>query len=277
MTNRSEPVFEQAKKGNIDAFQELFSEFHQQLKSYLYRLVTDRHDAEDLAHDTFVKSFDKISSCRGLTSFKSWVFSIATHLAFDHLKKYSRWKPNAQDLSKQLAIDNPDVFKEIQMAGQNTQYNAYEIIEHIDFCFTCISKVLPLEQQVALLLKDVYDFPVGEIEEILSKSNGVVKHLLIDARKTMRKVFDNRCALINKNGACHQCSELTAFFNPRQDQQVALMKLNFTKHMEKYDSEKLLELRTALVKNINPMYSKGADLQEAIMICTRKAIGEINY
>ncbi len=30
--------------------------------------------------------------------------------------------------------------------------------EHIDYCFTCISKTLPIENQVALILKDIYDF-----------------------------------------------------------------------------------------------------------------------
>jgi RNA polymerase sigma-70 factor (ECF subfamily) len=39
---------------DIKAFHKLFVQFQPQLKSYLYRFVTDRNDAEDLAHDTFI-------------------------------------------------------------------------------------------------------------------------------------------------------------------------------------------------------------------------------
>jgi RNA polymerase sigma-70 factor, ECF subfamily len=152
---------------------------------------------------------------------------------------------------------------------------AYEMKEHIDFCFTCVSKTLLIENQVALILKDIYDFSVKDICLILDKTEGVIKHLLIDARKTMTDIFDNRCALINKNGACNQCSELNGVHNPKQNQQAELMKLELVKASKKFNREELFELRTQLVKVIDPIRGKGADLQDIIMKCTRQAIGEI--
>ena len=65
--------------------------------------------------------------------------------------------------------------------------------EHIDYCFTCMSKTLPIENQVALILKDIYDFQIKEICLILGKTEGVVKHLLNDARNIMTGIFENRC------------------------------------------------------------------------------------
>ena len=211
-----------ALNGDINAFQELFSEFQHQLKSYLYRLVTDRNDADDLTHDTFVKAFDKISTFKGNSSLKTWVFSIATNLAYDLMKSYKRWSADAQDRSKALAIGNKSVSDAINLVSYASGEGAYEMREHIDFCFTCISKTLPIEQQVALILKDIYQFSVAEIALILENTEGIVKHLLIDARKTMIGIFDNRCALVNKNGVCNQCSELNGVHNPKQNQQQAL-------------------------------------------------------
>ncbi len=264
-----------AINGDINAFQTLFATFQQPLKSYLYRLTTDRSDAEDLTHDTFVKAFDKVSTYKGTASLKTWVFTIATHLAYDHLKKQKRWLPDAQDQSKALAgsdIRIRQAFSALNNAGGE---NTYEMKEHIDFCFTCISKTLPIENQVALILKDIYDFSVNEISLILEKTEGVVKHLLIDARKTMTTIFDHRCALINKNGVCNQCSELNGAFNPKQNKQEALMKLELVKASKKFDREQLYELRATLVKAIDPTRGKGADLQDLIMKCTRVAIGEL--
>jgi RNA polymerase sigma-70 factor, ECF subfamily len=266
---------QKALNGDINAFQQLFAEFQQSLKTYLYRLTADRVYAEDLTHDAFVKAFDKISSFKGNASIKTWVFSIATNLAYDHLRRNRRWLPDAQDQSKALAKSNATIGRAFHMVNEASGEGAYDMKEHIDFCFTCISKTLPIEQQVTLILKDVYDFPIQDICIIIERTEGVVKHFLHDARKTMTAIFDNRCALINKDGICNQCSELNGVFNPKQDQQAELMKLDLVKASKKFDRDELYTLRTTLVQAIDPLRGKGSNLEQLIMKCTRQAIGEI--
>src|SRR5580704_4619457 len=92
-----EDLLKKALTGDINSFQTLFAEFQNQLKSYLYRLVTDRNDVEDLIHDTFIRAFDKIATYNQASSFKTWTFKIATNLAYDHLRKSNRWPVDAQD------------------------------------------------------------------------------------------------------------------------------------------------------------------------------------
>ena len=274
MENRKK-ILGEAVKGDINAFQSLFAEFQPQLKSYLYRLLTDRNDTDDLTHDTFVKAFDKISSFKGKSSLKTWVFQIATHLAYDFLNKRKRWSPDAQDRAKALAGSSEYIRKLFEMTNRNSTKGKYEIKEHIDFCFTCISKTLTLEEQVAIILKDIYGFSRNEIARILNKTEGVVKHLLFNGRKTMADIFDNRCALINKNGTCHQCTELAGIYNPKQAERAELMKIKLVKEAKHEPNEKLYQLRADLVSAIDPLNSEGADLQDVIMQCTRLAIDEI--
>ena len=266
----------QAQNGNIDAFYQLYAEFQPQLKSYLYRLLTDRNDVEDFAQDTFVKSFEKINTFKGTSSLKTWVFQIATNLVRDFLRKKKRWPINAQDKAKELATNEPAIPEAFGRVHQYSPNGRYEIMEHIDFCFTCISKTLPLEQQVVLILKDVYGFSRKEIALIIDKTEGVVKHLLFDARKTMTNIFDNRCALVNKEGTCHQCTELSGYFNPKQKLQEKLLEIEMVKKAKRVDKDDLFRLRSKLVSSIDPIRSDGADLQDVIMQCTRKAIGEID-
>jgi len=269
-----EDILKLAIGGDINAFQTLFAEFQNQLKSYLYRLLADRNDVDDLTHDTFIKAFTKISTFNQDSSLKTWVFSIATNLAYDHLRKLKRWQPDAQDRGADLAIGSEEVRKAFWIAHDTSPAGAYEMREHIDFCFTCISKTLPIENQVALILKDIYDFQVKEIGLILGKTEGVVKHLLNDARNVMTDIFEHRCALINKNGVCHQCSHINEIFNPKHDQQAELMKLELVKASKKYNREELFALRTVLVKAIDPLHASGTNLHESIMNCVRTAIGE---
>ncbi|MEO7049226.1 MAG: sigma-70 family RNA polymerase sigma factor [Ferruginibacter sp.] len=270
----SEEKIQLAIAGDINAFQVLFAEFQNQLKSFLYRLLTDREDVDDLIHDTFIKAFTRISTFNHESTLKTWVFRIGTNLAYDHLRKLKRWQSDAQDRAADLAISSDEIRQVFWMVHNTSPEGTYEMKEHIDYCFTCISKTLPIENQIALILKNIYDFQVNEICLILEKSEGVIKHLLNDARNTMTDIFEHRCALINKNGVCHQCSHINEIFNPKQNQQEELMKLELVKASKKYNREQLFTLRTLLVKAIDPLHAVGTDFHEEIMKCLRTAIGE---
>ncbi len=270
-----EDTLKKAINGDINAFQQLFLEFQAPLKSYLYRLLTDRNDVDDLSQDTFVKAFDKIDTFSGASSLKTWVFRIATNLAYDFLRTRKRWAPDAQDKARSLAMSTPEIGEAFAYVHRHSSYGAYDVREHIDFCFTCLAKTLTIEQQVALILKDVYHFSRKEISEIMDKTEGVVKHLLFDARQLMMDIFDQRCALISKNGVCHQCTELAGIYNPKQTQREELLKIKMVAEAESSSKRRLYELRSQLATEIDPLRSKGADMQDIIMQCTRQAVGEV--
>jgi RNA polymerase sigma-70 factor (ECF subfamily) len=274
MENTHDEDLKKAMEGDIHAFQSLFISFQHQLKSYLYRLLANRNDAEDLTHDTFIRAFDQLKSFRAESSLKTWVFQIATHLAWNHQNRRKRWTEDVSEQAKRLVLQHDQLRNQIIEVAETSESARYDMKEHIDTCFTCIAKVLPVENQVAVLLKDVYDFSVQEISTIIHKTEGVVKYLLQDGRKTMTDVFDRRCALVNKNGVCHQCSELNAWFNPKQNQQEERMKLDLVKGSGKYNRDELYRLRASLVRAIDPIRSGGAELQQVLLRCNRIAMGE---
>ena len=85
-----------AKQGDINTFNELFKQYDNSLKPYLYRLLTNREDVEDFYHNTFIKAFEKIDTFQGdVSQLKSWIFTIATRLAINHLNKRKKWKVDA--------------------------------------------------------------------------------------------------------------------------------------------------------------------------------------
>lgn len=272
MEQKETQLLKDALSGNINAFQSLFAAFHDQLKSYLYRLLANRNDAEDLTHDTFIKAFDKLSSFRGESSLKTWVFQIATHLAYNQMQRHKRWTADVSEKAKRLVLENETLRQSIVHVHQSSAQAQYEIAEHIDTCFTCIAKNLPIEHQVTVILKDVYSFSVDEIGQILNKSLGSVKYMLQAGRGTMTDIFDTRCALVNKNGVCHQCSELNGWFNPKQQQQEALMQLDLVKEAAKQNKEELYQMRAKLVRAIDPLRSAGSELQEILLHCNTLAM-----
>jgi RNA polymerase sigma-70 factor (ECF subfamily) len=232
-----------------------------QLKSYILRITASVDDAEDIVHDTYIKALDKLHTFRGESTLKTWLFTIASNLAKDNLRAQRRWVENVTDITREAALSNKEFFQEamhIRMTSPNGQYEAKE---HIAFCFNCISKSLPLEQQLCVFLKEVYEFKVSEVAVILNTTEAMVKYYLHTGRSKMINIFEGKCALINKEGVCHQCSELNGIFNPKQNTQEELMKIDLVKEAEKGDKEHLFDLRMQILRDIDPFKSKASELQ----------------
>jgi RNA polymerase sigma-70 factor (ECF subfamily) len=238
-----------------------FESIRRPLKSYLLRITASVEDAEDIVQDTYIKALEKLDGFRAESSLKTWLFSIASNLAKDNLRSKKRWTENVVDICRSAAMGNQAFFQEAMHIRMNATHGQFEIKEHITFCFACISKSLPLEQQICLLLKEVYDFKVNEIAQIIDNTEAMVKYYLHTGRSKMIKIFDGRCALINKEGTCHQCSELNGIFNPQQKFAEEANKIEMVKEAERGDKEQLFDLRMQIIQGIDPFESAASELQ----------------
>ena len=243
---------------------EMVAEFEsnrRELKSYLLRMTASVEDAEDIVQDTYIKAHASIDSFRGDSSIKTWIFTIAANTARDHLRSKKRWPENVTDICKEAALKNQAFFSEAMQIRQTSPQGHFEIKEHIAFCFTCVSKSLPLEQHIAILLKEVYGFKVREIGQIMDQTEAMVKYYLRIGRDKMTSIFDRRCSLINKEGVCHQCTELNGIFNPKQKAEEELVKIKMVREAAHKDKEELFDLRMQILQGIDPFESDAAELQ----------------
>lgn len=246
---------------NIDQFTKEFEEFRSQLKSYILRMTTSTEDTDDIVQETYLKAHKGLSSFKAESSLKTWVFTIASNLARDLLRSQKRWPENVTDICRDKALSNRSFLEEMMGIRMTSDQGNFEIKEHITFCFGCVSKSLPIEQQVTLLLKEIYGFKVKEIAQIIDNTEAMVKYYLHVSRKRMIDVFDNRCSLINKEGVCHQCTELNGIFNPKQKAQEEIVKIEMAREADNKSKEELFDLRMDIVKGIDPYESDAAKLQ----------------
>jgi RNA polymerase sigma-70 factor, ECF subfamily len=238
-----------------------FETFQGELKSFLLRMTASVQDAEDLVQETYLKARSKIDSFRGESSLKTWVFSIASNLARDLLRSRKRWPETVTDICREKALGNRQFLQEAMRIRQTSPQGNFEIREHIAFCFTCVSKSLPLEGHLVILLKEVYSFKVREISRILQMSEAMVKYHLHVSRSKMIEIFDHRCSLINKAGICHQCTELNGIFNPKQNTQEELVKIEMAREAENRSRDELFDLRMKILQELDPFESGAAELQ----------------
>ena len=69
---------------------ELFEKYYIDVYTYLYTLSHDASLSEDLASDVFLEVVKSISTFRGESDIKTWLFSIARHKWYAYLKKKNR-------------------------------------------------------------------------------------------------------------------------------------------------------------------------------------------
>ena len=85
------------QQGDRDALEELYLIHFDRIYSYLHVSVGNRHDAEDLTTQTFLKMLEKIGSFRWQSApFSAWLFRIAHNLAMDHFRARRRWQPEEE-------------------------------------------------------------------------------------------------------------------------------------------------------------------------------------
>src|SRR5213083_1474993 len=143
-------LVERAQKGDRDALEELYLLHFDRIYSYLHMSVGNRHDAEDLTTQTFLKMLESIGKFKFQAApFSAWLFRIAHNLAMDHFRAARRWQPE-EDVPEPPGSEEPSAEEAaLQAIGRKTML---ELIE-----------TLSPEQQQVLTLKFVFNFGNNEV------------------------------------------------------------------------------------------------------------------
>jgi RNA polymerase sigma-70 factor (ECF subfamily) len=168
-----------AQGGDRGALEELYLIHFDRIYSYLHVTVGNRHDAEDLTTQTFLKMLESIGKFRWQAApFSAWLFRIAHNLSMDHFRASRRWQPE-----EDVPEPEPDESSSAE-AGALEVIGRKSMLELIDD--------LSLEQQQVLTLKFVFNFSNGEAATILGKTEGAVKSLQHRALATLHKKLEQR-------------------------------------------------------------------------------------
>src|SRR5204862_7232812 len=98
-----------AQEGDREALEELYLLHFDRIYSYLHMSVGNRHDAEDLTTQTFLKMLESIGRFLWQSSpFSAWLFRIAHNLAMDHFRARRRWQPE-EDVPEPPLSGQPSV------------------------------------------------------------------------------------------------------------------------------------------------------------------------
>src|SRR5260221_14726741 len=92
------------------SFERIYDEYKTPIYNYVYHLVGNREQADDLPQDTFLKAFKALPKMDANLKLSAWLYRIATNTAYDALRrrKLIGWMP-WQDLDHEPAdTESPD-------------------------------------------------------------------------------------------------------------------------------------------------------------------------
>ncbi|MGH1345804.1 MAG: RNA polymerase sigma factor [Nannocystales bacterium] len=196
-----------ARAGDRAAFDELASAHTRKLRAVIRRMVGHPQDTDDLVQDTLLRAFEKLGDFRGDAKFGTWLCTIGARLSLDYLRTRKRWRLRAQAIAEHQCRTDPKVFEDFTRAMSGPD-DAFDVHEHIAFCFTCVARTLSPQETAALMLRDAIDHSTREAAAALGVSSSVLRHTLARARAHMQDKFEGLCTLVNKQGACWQCESL---------------------------------------------------------------------
>lgn len=159
-----------------DHFESVVAQFERPLAQFLYRFVFRPETALDLAQETFVKAFQNLHRYDSARPFSTWLFSIASNLAKDYLRKHAHI--TTTPLDEALVDGYEPCFRQ-----PDRQLEATELGQALEAAIAS----LPLIYREPLLLRHTAGLSVGQTAEVLGTSDGVVKTRLFRARAKLQE------------------------------------------------------------------------------------------
>lgn len=169
-----------AKQGDLAAFEELIRHHQQGLFLFIYRIVNNSDDAEELAQEAWVRAYKSLKGFKGKSGFKTWLYRIGMNLA---LNFRTRTKP-IEELSEFLPA--PDTYQPEETFRQKQRE---EIVKEALLR-------LSVDQRTAIVLSLYERMSYKEIAEVMRRSVRAVDSLLVRARANLRQFL----ASARKNG-----------------------------------------------------------------------------
>ena len=184
-----------------DSFEGLAERYRSEIQLHCYRMLGSAHDAEDMVQETLLRAWRGLAGFEGRSSFRGWLYRIATNACLDALARRSKDRrvlPQSDgapvDFAPLGAPANevswlgpyPDTALEGIPDLAPGPEARYEMREAVQLAFIAALQELPPRQRAVLLLRDVLGLSAGEASAVLDSSVASANSALQRARATLR-------------------------------------------------------------------------------------------
>jgi RNA polymerase sigma-70 factor, ECF subfamily len=160
---------------------ELYQLHHAAIRAFARRLLGEEAAAEDLVHDVFVIAADAIKGYRGEATLRTFLLSIAVHVAQKHVRAAARRRAAIRRAGTEARdpAPTPDEARRRELA--EALHGALD--------------ALPVEQRVAFVLLEIEERLCSEAACIAGVPESTIRTRLFHAKRRLRDILRKRGAL----------------------------------------------------------------------------------
>jgi RNA polymerase sigma-70 factor (ECF subfamily) len=186
MTEVERALLKRLRDRDERAFRELVTAHRDRVFNITYRMLGNRHEAEDVAQEVFIAVFKQIDTFREESKFSTWLYRVAVNHCKNRIKylarRHDRDRDEINDDTTSGAGANGAIGSPVPSAPDRALEGA-----QMERVLAEAIKSLDPEQRMVVILRDVEDLSIEEICAITDLPDGTVKSRLHRARLALRK------------------------------------------------------------------------------------------
>lgn len=172
-------IIQRIMDGDIEAYRELIQRYQHMIFVFIYKMVNNRTDAEDLTQEVFVKAYEKLSSYRGDSQFSTWLHTLARNKTIDFLRRRK-----FHDSDDQLAYIPSQVHDESPQESLLSKERRREIEE----AFALLSD----SYREVIVLRCTHEYPFEKIAALLGVAESTARVRYLRARQELAKILSRK-------------------------------------------------------------------------------------
>ncbi|GAB6267954.1 MAG: RNA polymerase sigma factor SigW [Smithella sp.] len=188
MDHKSEAeIVAKVLNGDRQAYALLVEEYKTPIYNLAYRMTGNSQDAEDLAQETFLRSFNQLFRYDTKRSFFTWLYTISLNIIRNHLRKNSNRRRN--DFRQGEKISGTGEFDDKRFTSQESQVIDEGRKEREEKLESCLQKLSP-ELRELMILRFYQELPFEAIAEITGLSLSAIKMRVYRGLEKLRKYIE---------------------------------------------------------------------------------------
>ncbi len=179
-----EELITEILRGDTSAFSELSARHQDKVERLCHRFFADREVIRDMAQETFIRAFAKLSTYRTDLPFRAWLRAITVNVCYDELRKRQR---RPEELIPDLTQAEQTWASLVNEATPEAIVQAAQDRAEAEMLARYLLGTLSPDDRMVMTLKETEELSVAEIAEIMGWSEAKVKIRAFRARQSMRR------------------------------------------------------------------------------------------
>ncbi|SEC17285.1 RNA polymerase sigma factor SigW [Paenibacillus sp. GP183] len=181
-----------ARNGDRGAFAELVDLYKDKIYHLAYRMLNNKHEAEDAVQETFLRVYTNLHRYDEQQKFSTWIFRIGTNHCIDRLRKR---KHSAYSLDAEMPDGEGNDYYSMLPGNEETPERLM-ILSETQIQIRKAIDALPEKYKSVVILRYLQDMSLQEISDVLDMPVTTVKTRVHRGREYLRKKLEQDPSLI---------------------------------------------------------------------------------